>query len=58
MHRIVFPVFVRGFSEVKIVNLEQLPVRRISFTTQEDERKKLFQKAKNLYHKELEKLTS
>jgi hypothetical protein len=49
MHRIIVPEFGRVFAEVKIVNLEKLTVRHISFTTPPDRRAALSADAKALY---------
>ena len=49
MHRVLVPEFGRVFAEVKIVNLEKLPIPRISFTTPEKERKEFFKEAVKLY---------
>src|SRR4030043_1938328 len=49
IHRVLVPEFGRVFAEVKIVNLEKLPIPRISFTTPEKNRKERFRKAIELY---------
>ena len=43
-------------SEVKIVDLDQLPIRRIGFVTPEDERARLLDEGKRLYFAALAKL--
>lgn len=48
-YRIIVPEFGRIFAEVKIVNLEKLPIPLITFTTPEKERKARVQKAIELY---------
>ncbi len=54
LHRILVPEFGRVFAEVKIVNLEKLPIRNISFSTPEKERKERVDEAIRLYRKEIE----
>ena len=49
IHRMIVPEFRRVFAEVKIVNLEKLPIPRISFTTPQKERKEFFKEAVKLY---------
>ena len=49
IHRVIVPEFGRVFAEVKIVNLEKLPIPRISFTTPEQERKKRVDESIELY---------
>jgi fido (protein-threonine AMPylation protein) len=49
MHRMIVPEFGRVFAEVKIVNLEKLPILRISFATPEKERKERVGRAIELY---------
>lgn len=56
IHTMIVPEFERGFAKVKIVNLEKLPIPRISFTTPSDERKKLFESSVKLYLEDLESL--
>ena len=51
MHRIIVPEFGRVFAEVKIVNLEKLPIPIISFTTPEQKRKERVDEAIELYKK-------
>ncbi len=48
-HRQIVPEEGKAFAEVKIVNLEHLPIPRISFTTPEKERKEFFKEAVKLY---------
>lgn len=38
-----------AFAQLKKTDIEDLPIRRISFTTREDERTRCFEKAKSLY---------
>ena len=54
VHRVFVPEFGRVFAEVKIVNLEKLPIRLISFVTPIENRKKLLDEAKNHCKKFLE----
>ena len=54
VHRVLVPEFGRVFAEVKIVNLEKLPIRQISFVTSRECRKKLFNEAESHYKKFLE----
>jgi len=54
VHRVLVPEFGRVFAEVKIVNLEKLPIRLISFVTARESRKKLLDEAKNHYKKFIE----
>jgi fido (protein-threonine AMPylation protein) len=54
LHRILVPEFGRVFAEVKIVNLEKLPIRNISFSTHEKERKEMVDEAIRLYQTEIE----
>lgn len=54
-HQQVVPEADRVFAEVKIVDLERLPIRRIPFTTPEKERARLLQKGKTLYERCLAK---
>ncbi|MCJ7509022.1 MAG: Eco57I restriction-modification methylase domain-containing protein [candidate division Zixibacteria bacterium] len=54
VHRVFVPEFGRVFAEVKIVNLEKLPIRQISFVTSRECRKKLFNEAESHYKKFLE----
>ncbi|MEW6419715.1 MAG: TaqI-like C-terminal specificity domain-containing protein [Nitrospirota bacterium] len=49
IHRVIVPEFGRVFAEVKIVNLEKLPIPHISFTTSEKERKERVSEAIELY---------
>ncbi len=49
MHRVLVPEVGRVFAEVKIVNLEKLPIPRISFTTPQKERKEFLKEAVKLY---------
>ncbi len=49
IHRVIVPEFGRVFAEVKIVNLEKLPIPNISFTTPAQERKERFGEAIELY---------
>ncbi len=56
VHRVFVPEFGRVFAEVKIVNLEKLPIRLISFVTPRKSREKLFEESKNHYKKYLEAL--
>lgn len=51
VHTMIVPEFGRVFAEVKIVNLEKLPIPRISFTTPEDERKDRVAEGIGLYKK-------
>jgi len=53
-HRMIVPEFGRVFAEVKIVNLEQLPLRQISFVTPKTSRELLFLEVKNHYKKYIE----
>jgi len=46
VHRVFVPEFGRVFAEVKIVNLEKLPIRLTSFVTPRGNREKLFDEAK------------
>lgn len=48
-HRMIVPEFGRVFAEVKIVNLEKLPIRIISFVTPQEVRTKLFKEAKQSF---------
>jgi len=45
----IVPEFGRVFAEVKIVNLEKLPIRIISFVTPQEVRTKLFKEAKQSF---------
>ena len=54
MHRVLVPEFGRVFAEIKIVNLEKLPIRLISFVTPRENRNKLLDETKNYYRKFLE----
>ena len=49
IHHVLVPEFGRVFAEVKIVNLEKLPIPSISFTTPEKDRKERVRKAIELY---------
>ena len=49
IHRVIVPEFGRVFAEVKIVNLEKLPIPNISFTTPEKKRKERVGEAIELY---------
>jgi len=49
IHRVLVPEFGRVFAEVKIVNLEKLPIPSISFTTPEKDHKERVRKAIELY---------
>jgi len=54
-HRQVVPEADRVFAEVKIVDLERLPIRRINFTSPEKERARLLEKGRKLYEQCLAK---
>ncbi|HDY67568.1 MAG TPA: hypothetical protein ENH85_07245 [Candidatus Scalindua sp.] len=52
--RSIQPRTGRLYAELKIIHLKQLPIRRICFTTPEEERKKLVEEGKKLYENCLE----
>lgn len=54
MHRMIVPEFGRVFAEIKIVNLEKLPVHRVSFVTPKVHREQLVGDGKNYYKQYLE----
>jgi len=50
-HQQVVPEANRVFAEVKIVDLERIPIRRIEFTTPDEEREHLLNEGKQLYER-------
>jgi len=54
MHRIIVPEFGRVFAEVKIVDLEKLPIRRISYVTPKAKKKSLVDEAMDYYQRYFE----
>lgn len=58
LYTMIVPEFGRVFAEVKIVNLEKLPIPHISFTTPEKERMKRVSEGIGLYEEYLLELDS
>ena len=57
-YQIECPEERRAFAQVKITNLERLPIRRIGFVTPKDERARLVEEGKRLDFEALERSES